>query len=89
MKAPNGEGLMDQSKMKAVYVITERGEKSFWNRIGVAFTNRDGSLSVRLDALPMNGQIHIRDWEPREWDGRPRNGRRFAPPTMAEAEHAL
>lgn len=77
------------TKMKVAYVITERGEKSFWSRIGVAFTNRDGSLSVRLDALPMTGQIHIRDYEPREdWENRPR-GRRFVPPSLNEAEQSL
>ena len=35
---------MEQSKFKVCYVITERGEKTFWNRIGVAFTNKDGSF---------------------------------------------
>lgn len=80
---------MDQAKMKVAYVITERGDKSYWQRIGVAFTNRDGSINVRLDALPMSGQLHIRDYEPRdEFDGRPR-GRKFVPPTLHEAEHAL
>ena len=29
------------------------------------FVNRDGSLNVRLDALPLNGQLHIRDEAPR------------------------
>lgn len=79
---------MEQTKMKIAYSVTERGERSFWNRIGVAFTNRDGSLSVKLDCLPMNGTIQIRDYEPRE-DYEPRRGRKFVPPTLNEAEHAL
>lgn len=54
------------SKMKVAYVVTERGDKSYWNRIGVAFTNRDGSLNVKLDAFPTNGTLHIRDFEPRD-----------------------
>jgi hypothetical protein len=57
---------MDQLKYKVCYVITERGEKSFWNRIGVAFTNKDGSINVKLDALPTGGTLQIRDYEPRE-----------------------
>jgi hypothetical protein len=57
---------MDQSKMKVVYVITKRGERSFWNRIGVAFVNRDGSLNVKLEAIPVDGACHIRDYVPRE-----------------------
>lgn len=51
------------TKLKDVYLITERGEegKSFWSRIGIAFVNQDDSLNVILDALPLNGKIHIRD----------------------------
>ena len=57
---------MDHSKMKIVYVITKRKDKSFWNRIGVAFVNQDGSLNVKLEALPANGECQIRDYVPRE-----------------------
>jgi len=52
---------MEQSKFKVCYVITERGDKTFWNRIGVAFTNKDGSINVKLDALPTSGTLQIRD----------------------------
>ena len=46
---------------KVVYAIVERGAKKHWLRIGMAFVNRDGSLNVRLDAVPLTGQLHIRD----------------------------
>lgn len=53
------------STRRVVYVIRERnsadGPKSFWTKVGVAFENRDGSLSVRLDALPLDGTLQIRD----------------------------
>ena len=49
---------------KLVYAVTEKGEKSFWTKIGMAFVNRDGSLTVRLDAMPMNGVLQIRDEDP-------------------------
>lgn len=52
--------------MKIAYSITKRGEKSYWNRIGVAFVNRDGSLTVKLEALPINGEIQIRDQKERD-----------------------
>ena len=29
----------------------------FWNRIGAAWTNRDGSLTIQLDAMPLDGRI--------------------------------
>lgn len=46
---------------KAVYTILDRGARKHWLRIGMAFVNRDGSLTVRLDAMPLTGQLHIRD----------------------------
>jgi hypothetical protein len=57
---------MDSSKMKIVYVITERNQRSYWNRVGVAFVNSDGSINVKLEALPVSGELQIRDYVPRE-----------------------
>ena len=57
---------MDPNKMKIVYTITERGDRSFWTRIGVAYVNRDGSLNVKLEAVPVNGTMQVRDWTPRD-----------------------
>ena len=55
------------NKMKMVYTVVERAPgKSFWTRVGVGFVNRDGSLSLRLDAIPVSGTLHVRDWEPRD-----------------------
>lgn len=56
---------MEGSRKKwAVYTIREKDgfEKAFWTRIGVAFVNRDGSFSVFLDAAPLDGKLHIREW---------------------------
>jgi hypothetical protein len=55
-----------QAKLKIVYVITKRDKKSYWNRIGVAFVNHDGSLNVKLEAVPVSGEMHIRDFNPKE-----------------------
>ena len=53
--------------MKAVYTVVERGAgKSFWTRVGVGFVNRDGSITLKLDAIPVNGTLQVRDWESRE-----------------------
>lgn len=57
---------MDQSKVKIAYVVTQRGTQKYWTRIGAAFVNRDGSISVKLDAVPVNGEIQVRDYVPRE-----------------------
>ncbi len=50
---------------KSVYAITERGERSFWTRVGVAYTNRDGSTNIQLDALPVSGRLQVRSDEDR------------------------
>jgi len=61
---------MDTQNKKAVYTVIDRidgeAKRSFWVRIGAAFVNRDGSFTVKLDALPVNGSLHIRDWPSRE-----------------------
>jgi hypothetical protein len=57
---------MEASKMKIAYVITERNGRSFWNRCGVAFVNADGSLNLKLESIPVNGEVQIRDYVPRE-----------------------
>jgi hypothetical protein len=57
---------MDQSKMKIAYVVTQRGTNKYWTRIGAAFVNRDGSINVKLEAVPVNGEIHVRDYVPRD-----------------------
>jgi hypothetical protein len=49
---------------RAVYTIVERGGRRLWLRIGTAFINRDQSMNVRLDAVPVNGQFHIREAPP-------------------------
>jgi hypothetical protein len=50
---------------RVAYTIIERGEgKSFWLRVGTAFENRDGSLNVYLDAIPINGRLQIREYQP-------------------------
>jgi len=56
-----------ETKLKAVFTIVEgeKLEKPLFRRIGTGFVNRDASLNVFLDALPVSGKLHIRDVEPR------------------------
>lgn len=51
----------------AVYAIPESkdGEKPYWPRIGAAFTNRDGSITLVLDALPIGtNRLQVREPRP-------------------------
>ncbi len=68
---PSGTG---GRKPWAAYNIIERGEKHFWNRVGTAFRNRDGSYNIFLDALPRDGKIQIREIKDDDRDVRTERG---------------
>lgn len=59
------------SKRFEVFTIIEPQQgsqqtKSFWMRCGSAWENKDGSLNVVLDTLPLNGKLNIREPKPRD-----------------------
>ena len=49
------------SPKDAFRIAEGKDGKSFWTRIGTAFVNKDGSLNVYLDAIPLDGKLQIRD----------------------------
>ena len=57
--------MLEENKVKIAYTVVEREKdgRQFWVRVGAAFVNRDGSLNVRLDAMPVNGKLQIRENE--------------------------
>lgn len=58
---------MNDKKMLVAYAIQERNGKTFWNRIGVAFVNRDGSINVKLELFPVGGgDIQLREYVAQE-----------------------
>lgn len=61
--------MSKENKMKVVYSIVERNGKKYWNRIGTAWINKDGSTNVKLESLPINGEMNIRDYVPRDRGG--------------------
>lgn len=66
---------MSTNEMKVVYTVVERAPgRSAWTKIGVGFINRDGSMNLKLDALPLNGTLQVRDWEERDAMRRPQEG---------------
>jgi len=56
------------------YHVAERGEKSFWTRIGAAWDHEDRKgITLQLELVPANGgRIVLR--EPAEDDGQEQNG---------------
>jgi hypothetical protein len=59
----NSNSPATRSPAKHVYTVIDRegGGRSFWTRIGAGWINRDGSLTLKLDALPVNGTLQVRD----------------------------
>lgn len=53
------------SRQLKVYTVIEKPGRArgVWLEIGTASENRDGSISAKLDAVPMSGAIQIRDEE--------------------------
>ena len=54
--------MANQKPDYVAYTIVETNEdnKDFWQRVGSAWTNKDGSINITLNALPLNGKLHIR-----------------------------
>lgn len=59
----NNETKQSTSKRLEVFNIrnVEGAAKPFFKSIGVAFVNKDGSMNVILDSLPLDGKLHIRE----------------------------
>jgi len=53
--------VLTAGKRLAVFSIRENKGGSVWVRAGSAFVNRDGSLNVLLDVLPLDGKLHVRE----------------------------
>ena len=53
----------DWKKPWVAYHITSRPQMRgrVWSRIGTAWLNRDGSISLLLEAIPIDGKINIRE----------------------------
>jgi hypothetical protein len=74
MQEVTGETATTNGKKPwAVYNIIERAglTKPIWSRVGSAWVNKDGSISVVLDSVPIGGKIHVRE---DKYEGAPRRG---------------
>ncbi len=65
-------------RKKVLCPMQGKNGRTYWVKLGVAFTNRDGSTNVYLDALPTNQKLHIRDMDER--DTSPNTRTPFEPP---------
>ena len=47
--------------------VTNKGDDSFWTKVGAAWPHRDcKGLSLMLSVIPMNGQIVLRQTQPKQ-----------------------
>jgi len=70
----NENGKKKARAARHVFTVVDRGGKSYWIRIGAAFGNYDGSETVLLDALPINGRMQIRDQGTKESQAKAKTG---------------
>lgn len=48
--------------MAAFSIIEKEGmERPVWHKVGVAWVNRDGSINVQFDSLPLGGKVQLRE----------------------------
>ena len=47
--------------IKEIPETQKEEKKTVWVKAGSAFLNRDGSLNVYLDVLPLDGRLHVRE----------------------------
>jgi hypothetical protein len=56
---------MEQNKRLQVFsikeIMEENEKKKIWVKAGSAWINRDGSMNVYLDVLPLDGKLHVRE----------------------------
>ena len=57
-----------RGRMKQLVAAVNRGDATFWTRIGVAFENRDGSWTLKFDFVPTSAAttVQLREFRPRE-----------------------
>ena len=69
----------DVKRMFKVLCPVERNGKTYWQRLGSGFPNRDLSINLYLDALPTNGKLQLRELDEEDLErARGRGGERAA-----------
>ena len=55
--------MANQKPDYVAYTIVETNGDAddYWQRVGSAWTNKDGSINISLNSLPLNGKLHIRE----------------------------
>lgn len=55
---PNNNPASGKKPSHVAYHVRETGQgKNFWNRVGVAWSNKNGGFTVQLECVPLDGRI--------------------------------
>lgn len=58
---------MLKKMFKVLVPITKKDGTTFWMRIGTAFPNKDDSINLYLDVLPLEGKLQLRAMDERDF----------------------
>jgi hypothetical protein len=55
---PNSTPAAGKKPSHVAYHVRDAGNgKNFWNRVGVAWSNKNGGFTVQLECVPLDGRI--------------------------------
>jgi hypothetical protein len=75
---PKRAPIPDEKK-RSIYTIVQRAGRTLWIRVGIGFVNRDDSINLYLDALPVSGQLQVRQYRRRDEAAPNQPGLQLAP----------
>ena len=67
----NRESRAEESHVKENYAnmrkvlspVEGKDGKTYWKSMGVGFVGKGNTLNIHLDGLPVNGKLHVREWD--------------------------
>lgn len=57
------EGNTERRKMSVQCPVEGKDGKTYWRSMGIGFVNRDNSISIILEGLPVNGRLYVSEWK--------------------------
>jgi hypothetical protein len=74
--------IVHSNRKKVLCPVEGQNGKTRWREVGVAFINKDQSINLYIDLLPVNGKLHVRDYDesPPPWQRRDNQAAAQLPP---------
>lgn len=68
---------------KVISPIEKKDGGTYWMRVGTGYPNKDQSINLYLDALPLNHKLQLREMDEEDLQGRGRKQREDGPAAPA------